>query len=170
MRFPGSTLLLPLFLAGCALPPAVTVASLFAGGVSYVTTGKGTTDHAISAIAHEDCALLRVVNGKPICDPDGEVLFALALGDPADENWHLDPEIGSPGTNAATRWGSTNELQATVERSRRGQFADARPVPKAHEPRTRKQTANRFTRQIPQDTQIATYAVIGSFRNVENAR
>ena len=78
MRIPGPAILLPMFLAGCGLPPAVTVASLFVDGVSFVTTGKGTADHALSAVANEDCALLRVVDGKEICDPDGEVLVAFA--------------------------------------------------------------------------------------------
>ncbi len=60
MRIPGPTLVLPLlFLTGCAIPPAVTIASLVLDGVSYVSTGKSTTDHAISAFANEDCALLR---------------------------------------------------------------------------------------------------------------
>jgi hypothetical protein len=62
---------LALFLvAGCALPPAVMVASLAADGVSYAATGKSTTDHAISAIAEEDCALLRVIKEESVCKPD----------------------------------------------------------------------------------------------------
>jgi hypothetical protein len=104
-----------LFLAGCALPPAVTVASLVLDGASYVATGKSTTDHAISALADEDCALLRVADGKEICDPDGEVLFALVADDPANENWYLDPEAGVTDSDAVTRWGSASELEATVE-------------------------------------------------------
>jgi hypothetical protein len=111
-----------LFLAGCALPPAVTVASLVLDGASYVATGKSTTDHAISAIADEDCALLRVIDGKEICDPDGEVLFALAAGDPANENWYLDPETGVTDTDDVTRWGSVNELEANAE-------PEAEPLP-----------------------------------------
>jgi hypothetical protein len=63
--------LAPFLVAGCALPPAVMVASLAADGVSYAATGKSTTDHAISAIAEEDCALLRVVKEESVCKPDG---------------------------------------------------------------------------------------------------
>jgi SPOR domain len=67
--WPVLPLLLPLLAAGCVLPPAVTVASLAADGVSYATTGKSVTDHGISAATGEDCALLRpVLNDKPICD------------------------------------------------------------------------------------------------------
>lgn len=116
MRVPGPALVVPmLFLAGCALPPAVTIASLVLDGASYVATGKSTTDHAISALADEDCALLRVVDGKEICDPDGEVLFALAAGDPANENWYLDPEAGLTDSDTVPGWGSESELQANVE-------------------------------------------------------
>jgi hypothetical protein len=57
-------------LAGCAIPPAVTIASLAVDGVSYFTTGKSTTDHALSAVASEDCALMRVIQEKAICTPD----------------------------------------------------------------------------------------------------
>lgn len=116
MRVPGPALVVPmLFLAGCALPPVVTVASLVLDGASYVATGKSTTDHAISALADEDCALLRVIDGKEICDPDGEVLFALVAADPANENWYLDPDTGLTDADAITGRGSASELEATVE-------------------------------------------------------
>ncbi|MDX1485075.1 MAG: hypothetical protein R3229_11385 [Alphaproteobacteria bacterium] len=67
-------LLLIFVLAGCAMPPAVTMLSLAADGVSYVATGKGTTDHALSALAGEDCALVRAVKEEAICRPVGAVL------------------------------------------------------------------------------------------------
>lgn len=118
MRIPGPALVLPLFLAGCALPPAVTVASLLLDGVSFVTTGKSTADHAISAVANEDCAILRALNGKAICDPDGEVLIALVGADGADENWYRDSDTESPGPDVIV----ASELQAAAE------TAAARPV------------------------------------------
>jgi len=90
MRIQVPALLLVLFLSGCALPPAVSIASFAADGISYVLTGKNTTDHAISAVVRQDCALIRVVRDKEICDPDGEVLIELVGADPADENW-ADP-------------------------------------------------------------------------------
>jgi len=64
-------------LAGCAaVPPAVKVASLAANGLSYAATGKGTTDHVISAAAERDCALLRGLDDKPVCQDAGEVKTA----------------------------------------------------------------------------------------------
>ena len=64
------TLSAAFLLAGCAVPPAVTIASLAFDGLSYATTGKSTTDHALSAVASEDCALMRVLQEKAICTPE----------------------------------------------------------------------------------------------------
>lgn len=64
------TLSAAFLLAGCAVAPAVTIASLAVDGLSYATTGKSTTDHALSAVASEDCALMRVLQEKAICSPE----------------------------------------------------------------------------------------------------
>ena len=101
-------LLVPFLLAGCAVPPALTLASLAADGVSYVTTGKSTTDHAISAIAEEDCALVRAVKEEAICVPKGTVVAAMAGPDqeivPAQRRLRWEPvypKLGShrPGSD-----------------------------------------------------------------------
>ena len=52
---------LPLLLGGCGLPPALTAASWALDGVSYLVSGKSVTDHAISEVAAQDCALFRIV-------------------------------------------------------------------------------------------------------------
>lgn len=114
MQISVPALLLPLFLVGCALPPAVTVASLVADGVSYAITGKSTTDHALSAVARQDCALLRVVSDGAVCDPDGEVLIKLTLGDPSDENWTDHGDFHLQDTGTITFSGSAGEV-ATVK-------------------------------------------------------
>lgn len=64
---------------GCAAVPAgVKIASLVGDGISYATTGKSLTDHLISGAMHQDCALLRIVEGESICrsgasvSPDSE--------------------------------------------------------------------------------------------------
>ena len=56
---------LPL-LSGCVLPPAVAIASYVIDAGSYATTGKSSTDHLLSWVAQEDCALLRIFEGE-IC-------------------------------------------------------------------------------------------------------
>ncbi|WP_120496357.1 hypothetical protein [Kiloniella sp. EL199] len=83
--FVASTLALAL--GGCALPPAVGVASLAVDVASYFFSGKTLTDHGISAIAQQDCALIRLMEGD-ICDEyvDFEVADATLLPlSPVDE-------------------------------------------------------------------------------------
>lgn len=70
------------FLSGCALPPMLEVASLVVGGGSWLFTGKGTADHAISVAVGEDCAMHRPVFGEEFCTPY-EVMRA--LDDPSDD-------------------------------------------------------------------------------------
>ena len=55
-----------LSLSGCGIPPIVSVASLALDFASYGSTGKTVTDHGISMVLQEDCALLRVLDGT-IC-------------------------------------------------------------------------------------------------------
>ena len=58
-----------LLVSGCALPPAIQVASWALTGFSYAATGKGPTDHAISLAMSEDCAIHNVAVEGDICDP-----------------------------------------------------------------------------------------------------
>ena len=50
-----------MLLSGCAVPVAVTVASLVVDGISYVTTEKSLTDHGLSALSDSDCAMYRLI-------------------------------------------------------------------------------------------------------------
>ncbi len=49
------------------MPPAATIASYALDGISFFSTGKSVSDHAISAVVEKDCALWRVVKGDLIC-------------------------------------------------------------------------------------------------------
>jgi hypothetical protein len=65
-------------LTGCALPPALTIASVALSGTSYLTTGKGPTDHVLSVATDSDCDFLRTlatVPRTPLCitNPSTEV-------------------------------------------------------------------------------------------------
>lgn len=62
--------LLALLLGGCGLPMALQLASLAVDGAAVVSTGKTTTDHAISAVAEKDCALFRKLSGEDICQAE----------------------------------------------------------------------------------------------------
>ena len=66
-------------LSGCAVPPAVTVLSLFADVVSYAETGKTITDHGISMVLKKDCALLRGFKGDICIEPDSSAELAATL-------------------------------------------------------------------------------------------
>jgi hypothetical protein len=114
MRFPFPALLLAPLLAGCAVPPAVTIVSLVADGVSYAATGKSTTDHAISAVAGQDCALLRAAQDKAICDPDGDVLVELVGAERSDQDW-TDPNDSHLRNNGGeTIWQSAREIETVA--------------------------------------------------------
>jgi len=56
-------------LSGCALPAAVSIASYAVDGASFVATGRSMSDHGISILLREDCALFRVLKGEPVCRP-----------------------------------------------------------------------------------------------------
>ncbi len=68
-------------LSGCALPPAVTVASLVLDLASYGATGKTVTGHGISFVLQMDCGLLRVFD-RPICAEWPEQADVVVAGGP----------------------------------------------------------------------------------------
>ena len=74
-------------LSACAMPPAVTVLSLFADVVSYAESGKTITDHGISLVLKKDCALLRGFTGDICIEPDSSAELAANL------NFATDPVI-----------------------------------------------------------------------------
>ena len=82
-------------LSGCAVPPAVTVLSLFADVVSYAETGKTITDHGISLVLKKDCALLRGFKGDICIEPDSSAELAAALA------FATDPAIAPPNSGQA---------------------------------------------------------------------
>ena len=54
-------------LVGVCFMPAYQIASWTATGVSYMLSGKGVGDHALSLALNQDCATLRMLQGKQIC-------------------------------------------------------------------------------------------------------
>jgi hypothetical protein len=51
-------------LSGCALPPAISIASLAFDFASYGATGKTVTGHGLSLVLQRDCSLLRGLEGE----------------------------------------------------------------------------------------------------------
>ncbi len=75
--------LLPLFLAACGLPPAVTVASFAIDAISLAVSDKTVADHALSQIVQQDCSMWRGLTGDELCiDEDSAVAVAAADGPP----------------------------------------------------------------------------------------
>lgn len=62
----GLVVALGLMVSGCFLS-AYQIATWTATGVSYAFSGKGVGDHALSLAMNQDCATLRVLQGKEIC-------------------------------------------------------------------------------------------------------
>lgn len=94
MRINLAMIGLPLLLGGCGLPPALSAASWALDGISYLASGKSVTDHAISQVAQQDCALFRVVQGRELCDAavdddtqtaEGPQIMVAAA--PSGDNW-----------------------------------------------------------------------------------
>lgn len=44
------------------------------------TTGKGVSDHALSAVAKQDCKISRIVMWDDICQPEGSVVVSSPTG------------------------------------------------------------------------------------------
>ena len=77
-------------LAGCVAPPVFTIATLAFDGFSYVVTGKGVGDHALSMAMRQDCAMFRVLTEgslTSVCleldDTDGTTAIASSAPGPA---------------------------------------------------------------------------------------
>ncbi len=102
-----------LSLSGCALPVAVSIASLALDAGSYLASGKTVTDHGLSMVMDKDCALLRVVEG-PICEEEADYEVELATLTPLPESGTgametdlaSDAEAGAPPSDpvAPGRW------------------------------------------------------------------
>ena len=98
-------ILAPLVLGGCILPVGVQVASMIADGISLVTTDKTLTDHGLSAVTEQDCAMWRVINGEEVCRDyeQGPVMTADAEGKdvkPAEGMPWRPVEVSYPLVNA----------------------------------------------------------------------
>ncbi len=81
-----SVVAVSLVVSGCALPVPVQIASWVVDGIVYLNTDKTVTDHGISMVSGQDCALLRGVQGEEVCttaddENDVEVITLADLGE-----------------------------------------------------------------------------------------
>ncbi len=108
-------ILLPLFVAGCALPIPITIASYAIDALSLAVTEKTITDHALSRIAEKDCSMWRGFTGDGLCiDEDSTVAAADGLptagGADADDVGTITTASASktaaaPARNSKSHWG-----------------------------------------------------------------
>ena len=67
------SLLISVLLSGCAAAPVI-VTGMGIGSVAISeTTGRTATDHAVSAVAQQDCRVGRALRDEPMCQPEGTV-------------------------------------------------------------------------------------------------
>lgn len=64
---PPLLVILALATAGCAAPPLVVGASYAADGGLLAASNKTSTDHLMSMVSKQDCAIWRVIRSRPIC-------------------------------------------------------------------------------------------------------
>ena len=84
-------------LGGCGLvPPAVSIASLAVDAFSYAVSGKSVSDHGLSMVMQEDCAVLNLIQGNEICAPEPHPEIELAATRDPDQSALL------ASTNAAS--------------------------------------------------------------------
>ena len=105
--------LLPLFLAACGLPPAVTVASFAIDAISLAVSDKTVADHALSQIVQQDCSIWRGFTGDICIDEDSTIAVAAADGQP--------PAGGADSADlgaVATASGPISEAAASAQSAR----------------------------------------------------
>ena len=128
-------------LAGCVAPPVVTIATLAFDGFSYIVTGKGVGDHALSMAMQQDCAMFR----------------ALTEGSFTSVCLELDDTAGTTSIASSTANPAGGDGRAAVARSVDDAALAVRPVA--------------FDTPAPAiHNHKATYLVVGSFRHLDNAR
>ena len=116
MSFPRrASLALPLtfglsLLTGACAPAGVTVVSYGADGVSYVETGKSTTDHLASMVSKKDCAFWRVFRSEKVCreregdhDPY-EVDYDQPTRQPSEDGVSYAPPLHASANVPAASW------------------------------------------------------------------
>ena len=67
---------LSIFLSGCSLPVGFSAASWVIDGASYIVTKKSLTDHGISFVAGQDCALYRLLTDINVCRDYDNLIFS----------------------------------------------------------------------------------------------
>jgi hypothetical protein len=78
---PVAAVLLSGMLSGCALPP-ILIASVLSDGALMASTGKGSTDLAMSAMSGKDCLTSRMLKGDDVCREEKKKAAAVVVAAP----------------------------------------------------------------------------------------
>ena len=78
------------------MPMGVQIASLFADGLSLLTTEKTLGDHALSSVAGQDCAVWRGLNGENVCRDNGTETAASRTVEQATASFHSNVAVDVP--------------------------------------------------------------------------
>lgn len=150
-------------LGGCVMPPVVSYASLVLDGVSYATTGKSVSDHALSAATDQDCAMWRVVSEQEIdavCQDAVEATLDLAEDSDGDTGWGFLAGLFS-GDGKAPSEGLIDDVTLSPTSG----FGEIDP---AKVPLTPLATPL-ATATMAAPNHKAIYLVLGSFKSVDQA-
>ena len=66
-------ILLTALLSGCAAAPLVITGIGITSVAVTETTGRTATDHAVSAVAQQDCKIGRALKKEEVCQTDGTI-------------------------------------------------------------------------------------------------
>ncbi|MEY8197711.1 MAG: hypothetical protein RPS47_00540 [Colwellia sp.] len=161
MIFKSCIFLLALFiLPGCA---TLNIVSLGVSGISYITTGKSLSDHALSAMREQDCAVHRFLFDESMCRKNSDMIETNSNTILAKNTEQKDTQLPINSINvmetgvAERAKPSTNimELTASLEKSNvSSNFGSGKQFIK-----------NKRSLYEEQWNNVAQYKVIGSFNN-----
>lgn len=141
-------------LSGCVLPAAVSIALIAADVSSYAISGKTVTDHGLSLAMQEDCAILRVLEGK-LCQETETYETAIATLTPLPADVDTAVASQTPTIVPATSGNATGNKQSTTVYRPAGQIQQAAiaPIP------LRKPSQNELYRVVTNARNTPTYMV-----------
>lgn len=151
-------------LPGCA---TLDIVAFGVSGISFITTGKSLSDHAISAMTNQDCAMHRLIFDETMCRDNGGLVETNGKGMLAKTSTKkatllsISPEKLMEADAAAIMAPSTNimELTTSVEKENAlSSFGKNKQFIKSQ----------RGLHEVQWDT-VTQYKVIGSFNNKLNA-
>jgi hypothetical protein len=94
----------------CGAPLAVAGASYAADGGLLVASEKTSTDHVISMVSKQDCAMWRVLHGRAVCKPrEGDKdPYNVDYNEPqrmiSEDGTHYTPPLRASADAPATSW------------------------------------------------------------------